>query len=433
MHAAGDTTKPTLSITDNRTGKSYEIPIENETIKATDLRQIKVKDDDFGMMTYDPAFMNTASCKSTITFIDGDKGILRYRGYPIEQLAEKCIVPRSRVPPGLRRTPQQGAARRVDRSRSPRTRSSMRTSRSSWTASITTPTRWGCSSARSPRSPRSTRRAKKISDPARAEADDSTGSSARSPTLAAFAYRHSIGMPYVHPDNELSYAGNFLSMMFKIAEPKVQAEPGPGEGPRCAVHPPCRSRAELQHQRHARRRQLAGRSLQRRSCGGGSPVRPAARRRERGGAPDARRDRKHRQDPRVHQGGEGGQGPPDGLRSPGLQELRPARDHHQAARRPGLRGHRTQPETRHRPRARADRAAGRLLRQAEALSERRLLLRPDLPGDEVPGGHVPRAVCHRTHVRLARTVAGDACWTRTRRSPARGRSISATASATCSC
>ena len=79
----------TLTITDNRTGKSYEMPISYGTIHATDLRKIKVSDDDFGMMTYDPAFMNTASCKSTVTFIDGDKGILRYRGYPIEQLAEK--------------------------------------------------------------------------------------------------------------------------------------------------------------------------------------------------------------------------------------------------------------------------------------------------------------------------------------------------------
>ena len=79
----------TLSITDNRTGSTYEIPIENDTIKATDLRQIKVNDEDFGMMSYDPAFGNTASCKSKVTFIDGEKGILRYRGYPIEQLAEK--------------------------------------------------------------------------------------------------------------------------------------------------------------------------------------------------------------------------------------------------------------------------------------------------------------------------------------------------------
>src|SRR6187397_2424193 len=78
-----------LTITDNRTGKQYELPIENGTVRAMDLRQIKVSDDDFGLMTYDPAFMNTASCKSTITFIDGDTGILEYRGYPIEQLAEK--------------------------------------------------------------------------------------------------------------------------------------------------------------------------------------------------------------------------------------------------------------------------------------------------------------------------------------------------------
>src|ERR687883_983364 len=81
--------KDTLTITDNRTGKQYEVPIENDTIRAMDLRQIKVADGDFGLMTYDPAFMNTASCKSRITFIDGDKGILRYRGYPIEQLAEQ--------------------------------------------------------------------------------------------------------------------------------------------------------------------------------------------------------------------------------------------------------------------------------------------------------------------------------------------------------
>src|SRR5574341_1691626 len=86
---AATMTKDTLTITDNRTGRTYEIPIFHGTIRAMDLRQIKVSDDDFGMMTYDPAFMNTAAAISSITFIDGDKGILRYRGYPIEQLAEK--------------------------------------------------------------------------------------------------------------------------------------------------------------------------------------------------------------------------------------------------------------------------------------------------------------------------------------------------------
>ncbi|HVI78224.1 MAG TPA: citrate/2-methylcitrate synthase, partial [Candidatus Acidoferrum sp.] len=80
----------TLSITDNRTNKTYTVPVENGTIRAMDLRQIKTGSDDFGLMTYDPAYMNTASCKSAITYIDGDKGILRYRGYPIEVLAERC-------------------------------------------------------------------------------------------------------------------------------------------------------------------------------------------------------------------------------------------------------------------------------------------------------------------------------------------------------
>ena len=87
--AEASVSKDTLTITDNRTGKTYEVPIQDGTIKAMDLRQIKVAADDFGLMTYDPGFMNTASCKSRITFIDGDKGILNYRGYPIEQLAEK--------------------------------------------------------------------------------------------------------------------------------------------------------------------------------------------------------------------------------------------------------------------------------------------------------------------------------------------------------
>jgi citrate synthase len=81
--------RDTLTITDNRTGKQYEVPIADGAIRATDLRQIKTSDEDFGLMTYDPAFMNTASCKSTITYIDGDRGVLEYRGYPIEQLAEQ--------------------------------------------------------------------------------------------------------------------------------------------------------------------------------------------------------------------------------------------------------------------------------------------------------------------------------------------------------
>jgi Citrate synthase, C-terminal domain len=117
----------TLTITDNRTGRSYEIPIQDNTIRAIDLRQIKVNPEDFGMMTYDPAFTNTAACRSKITFIDGDRGILMYRGYPIEQLAEHSDSSSS------------------GRSRSPATRCCTRTSRSFSKAFATTRTRWECS------------------------------------------------------------------------------------------------------------------------------------------------------------------------------------------------------------------------------------------------------------------------------------------------
>ena len=109
-HMASDT----LTVTDNRTGLTYELPIEDGAIRAPDLRQIKVSDDDFGLMSYDPAFLNTASCRSAITYIDGDRGILRYRGYPIEQLAEHGDVPRDRVPADPRRAADRGRARGVD-------------------------------------------------------------------------------------------------------------------------------------------------------------------------------------------------------------------------------------------------------------------------------------------------------------------------------
>jgi len=213
----------TISIIDNRTGKRYELPIENDTIKAIDLRQIKVKDDDFGMMTYDPAFMNTAACKSTITFIDGDKGILRYRGYPIEQLAEKCsyLEVAYLLVSGELPTKAQHAE---------------------WSKQITEHTFVhenlkklmdgfhhdahpmgmfvSTIAALSTFYPS----AKKITDPAERKLTIYR-LIGKVPTLAAFAYRHSIGMPYVHPDNELDYASNFLSMMFKIAEPKYKPDP----------------------------------------------------------------------------------------------------------------------------------------------------------------------------------------------------------------
>jgi len=222
--------KDTLTITDNRTGKSYELPIQYGTyptygaaISANDLRKIQVSDDDFGMMTYDPGFTNTASCRSAVTFIDGERGILRYRGYPIDQLAEKAsylevayLVLYGELP-----TESQLA---------------------NWVRNITHHTfihenikkfvdgfhhdahpmglLVGTVGALSTFYPD----AKEISD------DESREKQiwrliGKMPTIAAFAYRHSRGLPYVYPDNDLSYAGNLLSMLWRISEPRYEPNP----------------------------------------------------------------------------------------------------------------------------------------------------------------------------------------------------------------
>lgn len=215
--------KDTLSVTDNRTGKTYELPIQNDTIKATDLRQIKVNDDDFGMMSYDPAFGNTASCTSRVTFIDGEKGILRYRGYPIEQLAEKSNFLEVAYLLIHGELPNQS---QYDQ----------------WEHDITHHTYihenivkiidsfrydahpmgmlMGTVAALSTFYPES----KDIFD---------TGIQkmqirrliAKMPTIAGFSYRHTIGLPFNYPDNDLSYAGNFLNMMFKMTETKYEPNP----------------------------------------------------------------------------------------------------------------------------------------------------------------------------------------------------------------
>jgi citrate synthase len=213
----------TLTITDNRTGKQYELPIQDGTIKAMDLRQIKAFDDDFGLMTYDPAFMNTASCRSRITFIDGDKGILEYRGYPIEQLAEQSTY--LEVAYLLLYGELPNAAQLDD-----------------WTRNITYHTFINES-------------IKKVIDGFHYNAhpmgmfEATLGALstfypdakdifnvalrwkqiyrliAKVPTIAAFAFRHRIGMQYSYPDNDLSYEANFLNMMFKTTELKYNPNP----------------------------------------------------------------------------------------------------------------------------------------------------------------------------------------------------------------
>jgi citrate synthase len=215
--------KDSLTVTDNRTGKQYELPIQDGTIKAMDLRQIKTADDDFGLMTYDPAFMNTASCKSRITFIDGDQGILEYRGYPIDQLAEKSTY--LEVAYLLLNGELPNQSQLVE-----------------WTKNITYHTFIN-------------ENIKKVIDGFHYNAhpmgmfEATLGALstfypdakeifnvesrwkqiyrliAKVPTIAAFAFRHRIGMQYSYPDNDLSYEGNFLNMMFKTTELKYEPNP----------------------------------------------------------------------------------------------------------------------------------------------------------------------------------------------------------------
>jgi citrate synthase len=207
--------KDTLSITDNRTGKSYEVPIADGTIKAMDLRQIKVSDDDFGMMTYDPAYTNTASCKSRITFIDGDKGILNYRGYPIEQLAEDSnyletayLILHGELPTKTQYDAWVGEIL-IHTMVHENVKNLMAGFRydahpMGMLASVV--------AALSTFYPES----KHVRDKANRRAQVFR-LIAKMPTLAAIAFRHSQGLPLVYPDNDLSYCGNFLQMMFKRA------------------------------------------------------------------------------------------------------------------------------------------------------------------------------------------------------------------------
>ena len=212
-----------LEIKDSRTGKVYYAPITDETIRTADLKQIKVKPEDFGIMGYDPAFMNTASCRSAITFIDGDKGILRYRGYPIEQLAEKASFLEVAW---LLRHGELPTQKEYDK----------------WVADITYHTyvheniKQFLTGFRYDAHPMSMLAAgvsalssfyptaKSIHDPV--ERDIAfVRLLAKMPTIAAFAYRHVKGLPLVYPDNALPYPENFLSMIARMSESKYEANP----------------------------------------------------------------------------------------------------------------------------------------------------------------------------------------------------------------
>jgi citrate synthase len=217
------TASESLTITDNRTGRTYEVPIEDGTIRAPALRDIKVDDGDFGLMTYDPAYMNTASCRSAITYIDGDRGILEYRGYPIEQLAEQSTYLEVAYLLVHGELPNQA---QLDE----------------WMHEITIHTfvhenvKSFMQGFRYDAHPMgmllASVGAMSTFYPDAAQIKDTDirylqiiRLIAKMPTLAAFSFRHNMGQPYVYPDNDLRYPGNFLNMLFKMTELKYQPDP----------------------------------------------------------------------------------------------------------------------------------------------------------------------------------------------------------------
>lgn len=213
----------TLTITDNRTGKQYEIPISHGAIKAMDLRQIKVANDDFGLMSYDPAFMNTASCQSRITFIDGDAGILRYRGYPIEQLAEKSsylevayLLIYGELPTSsqLENWVYHITHHTMLHENTKKFMEGFHYDAHPMGMLVSTV---GAMSTLYPD-------AKKIFD-TEVRQLQIYRLLGKMPAIAAYASRHRLGLPYVYPDNDLSYTGNFLSMMYKMTEMKYKSNP----------------------------------------------------------------------------------------------------------------------------------------------------------------------------------------------------------------
>ncbi len=212
-----------LTIVDSRNEKQYQVPIENDTIPAMTLRQIKVKDDDFGMMSYDPAYKNTASTKSTITFIDGERGILEYRGYPIAELAENStflevayLVIFGELP-----TQEQLDEWVFDITHHTFLHENMKTLMQGFRADAHPMGMFVSSvAALSTFYPE----AKNIADP-KVRLHQIRRLIAKVPTVAAFSFRHSQGRPYVYPDNDLSYTGNFLSMMKKMSEAKYEPNP----------------------------------------------------------------------------------------------------------------------------------------------------------------------------------------------------------------
>ena len=213
----------TLTITDNRTGKSYTIPFVDGCIRTMDLRQIKKDEEDFGVMGYDPAFMNTASCRSAITFIDGDRGILRYRGYPIEELAERCtflevawllLNGELPAPEELKEWESQIKHHTMLHETTKKFLEGFRYDAHPMAMLISTVA--ALSTVYKDARDIFNKDVRRL---------QMTRLIAKVPTIAAYCYRHSLGYPYVYPDNDLSYTENFMNMLWKMVEPKYHANP----------------------------------------------------------------------------------------------------------------------------------------------------------------------------------------------------------------
>ncbi len=344
----------TLTITDNRTGSTYEVPITDGAIRSLDLRQIKLDEDDFGMLAYDPAFMNTASCRSTITFLDGDLGVLEYRGYPIEQLAEQStylevayLLVHGELPTG---------AQLDDWTHQIKMHTFVHENVKSFIQGFRHDAHpmgmlLGAVGALSTFYPD----ANKIQDAENRELQ-TVRLIAKMPTLAAFSYRHNMGQPYVYPDNDLGYAGNFLGMLYKMTELKYQPDPR------------LERALDILFILHADHEQNCSTSAVR--AIGSSLVDPysaiaggvaALDGPSHGGANEEvvrmlLRIGTKENIPDFIEGVKAGTRTPDGLRPSRLQELRSACADHQEGMRRRLRGDGREPAAQHRHRARKDRA-----------------------------------------------------------------------------
>ena len=394
--------KNAVTITDQRTDKTYESPVEHGTVRAMDLRKIKTDPDDFGLMTYDPAFMNTASCKSSITFIDGDKGILRYRGYDIETLAEHCnylqvayLLLYGELP-----NPQQDK---------------------DWIWEIThhtmlhETTKHFIDGFRYDAHPMGILvstlaalstvypEAKNVHDPENRQ-KQIVRLIAKMATLAAYSYRHRRGHPYIYPDNDLSYTENFMNMLWRMTEPKYVASPVIARA------------LDVLFILHADHEQNCSSTTMR--VVGSAQADPYL---SMAGAATALSGPLHgganeevlrmldeigsvKNIPAYIKRVKAGEIKLMGFGHRVYKNYDPRAQHHQGGRQRGLRGHRPQQPARHCAGARTHSSGRRLLRHSQAVSQRRLLLRHHLPVHGLPARHVHRAVRDSARGRLAGAV-----------------------------